>query len=244
MTRTFGSATADETLRDVVDYIDRTVLARRLRVEFVDGRIMYLDAESRRLLRYCHPTSPKRANMPTETSCEPADRVAIARHLGLVFGDAPIARLSEVELPPSPGPRPTGVSASALFGPPRSNGPDDTTPTLEDRLHDLMEASNGKVLAAAVVTPDALVAIHGSDDLLLEMEGWVKDAFGLGDMSGAKPALALGLGDVCAVCWSEPYPRHILITGRPDCIALVLMEGGDAAASLAYVGAMMADRSV
>jgi hypothetical protein len=229
----------DGTLRHVVDYIDRMVLARRLRVELGDGRIVHLDAENRRLLRYCDPVGPESASTPKETSCEPADNATIARDLGSLFLGTTIARLSVIDQPVLPGPKPTGVAVSALLDTLPSSGPNDASPSLEDRLHAFVDTACGEVLAAAMLTEEELVAIHGPDSLVLAMEDWVRDAFGLSDTPDATGTLTVGSEDVCAVCWNAPSPRHVLIVGRPDCIGVILMAGDDTATSLGDLRAIL-----
>lgn len=161
------------------------------------------------------------------------------QNLRALFTNAAIAQLRVVEQPTLAGPKARGVSASAILETVHAVGVINTPKTLEDCVFEFVDEAPGNVVAAAVVTAEDIVAIHGADEQVFAMEDWAKEVFGTGATRDLAMISYLDAGEISSVYWRHPQSRHLLIIGPPEQMGLILIEGSDISKSVIDLNAVM-----
>lgn len=233
----------DGACRFLATHVDRTVLARRILMDFTDGTSLTIEARHRRVLRISQSAnSSQRGDGKNTLSGRPLrsdDSATLAHDLRAHLAGRTIRRLQALDDPAIDFPDTPGVALTSLM----VEGPvADIRPHPEELVSALtgfVDRTSADIVAACMVEGADTTAICGPADIVTAMAVWANKALDLGHAKRAGSSPALGTEYVGSLAWSDPPNRHLLIHRTARSAGLVLIEGSETLAFLSKWKACM-----
>ncbi len=223
---------AEAALRCIAGQIDRTVLARRIRVSLADTSLIELDVENRRLLRCVEILARGSSIDIPETGVDgglkPDDDAEIAQYLQAKFAASAINGIQTIDLPDARTSTSTGISPSAILHYANVEVPRGDAVDLETRVAEFITDFAPDAVAALVISGDEIVAIHGSDDALDRIVDWAWSMFGNPEGRPSPLLDTMRVGGFCSLHCSGSSAHHALVIKDTNAIGVVVSDGADA----------------
>lgn len=227
-----GLSGAEAALRCVAEHIDRTVLARRMRVTLADTSVIELDVENRRLLRCVEILARGSSIDIPETGADGGlksdDDAEVAQYLRSKFASSAIRRIQMMDLPDARLSTSTGISPSAILHYANAEVRRGDAADLETRVAEFVSNFAPDAVAALVISGDEIIAIHGSDDALDPIVDWAWSMFGNPEGGPSHMLDTMRVDGFCSLHCSGSSAHHALVIKDTNAVGVVVSDGADA----------------